>query len=100
MLGVKKLPPAGLGGEAAVLQQKIVLVTGASSGIGRAIALRCARAGADVAITYRRNQEGADSTAEEIRSVGRRAEVIRADISSTEDVESLVAHLKSAFGIV
>jgi 3-oxoacyl-[acyl-carrier protein] reductase len=100
MLGVKKLPPAGLGGEAAVLQQKIVLVTGASSGIGRAIALRCARAGADVAITYRKNQEGANSTAQEIRSLGRRVEVIRADIGRDEELEALVDRLKTAFGIV
>jgi 3-oxoacyl-[acyl-carrier protein] reductase len=77
-----------------VLEQKIVLVTGASSGIGRAIALRCARAGADVAITYRKNQEGADSTAQEIQSIGRRVEVIRAE------VEALVGRLKATFGIV
>ena len=83
-----------------MLEEKIVLVTGASSGIGRAIALRCAREGADVAITYRKNQEGADSTAQEIRSIGRRVEVIRADISEGEEVDALVRHLKSAFGIV
>jgi 3-oxoacyl-[acyl-carrier protein] reductase len=82
------------------LEQKIVLVTGASSGIGRAIALRCARAGADVAITYRQNQEGADSTAHEIQSIGRRAEVIRADISRGDEVEALVGRLKATFGIV
>ena len=45
-----------------MLERKIVLVTGASSGIGRAIALRCARAGADLAITYRKNQAGAEAT--------------------------------------
>ena len=100
MLGFKKLLPAGFGGEAGVLEQKIVLVTGASSGIGRAIALRCARAGADVAITYRKNQEGADSTAQEIQSIGRRVEVIRADISRGDEVEALVGRLKSTFGIV
>jgi 3-oxoacyl-[acyl-carrier protein] reductase len=100
MLGFKKLLPAGFGGEAAVLQEKIVLVTGASSGIGRAIALRCARAGADVAITYRSNGEGADKTAQEILSIGRRVEVIRADISRGEEVESLVGRVKAAFGIV
>ena len=83
-----------------MLQQKIVLVTGASSGIGRAIALRCARAGADVAITYRKNQEGANSTAQEIRSLGRRVEVIRADIGRDEELEALVDRLKTAFGIV
>jgi len=100
MLGFKKLPLAGYGGEAAVLEEKIVLVTGASSGIGRAIALRCARAGADLAITYRQNQDGAESTAREIRSLGQRAEVFRTDITRPEEIESLVARLKDVFGIV
>jgi len=83
-----------------VLDHKIVLVTGASSGIGRAIALRCARAGADLAITYRKNQSGAETTAQEIRSLGRRAEVVRTDISRPEDVGALVCRLKELFGIV
>ena len=83
-----------------MLDHKIVLVTGASSGIGRAIALRCARAGADLAITYRKNQGGADATAREIRALGRRAEVVRADISRREEIESLVQRLKQAFGRV
>ena len=100
MLGFKKLSPNGVGGEAAVLDQKIVLVTGASSGIGRAIALRCARAGADVALTYRKNQSGAEATAQEIRSLGRRVEVIQTDISRPGDIEALVGRLKEVFGIV
>lgn len=100
MLGFKKLSPAEHGGEAAVLDQKIVLVTGGSSGIGRAIALRCARAGADLALTYRKNQSGAETTAQEIRSLGRRAEVICADISRAEEIERLVGRLKDVFGIV
>jgi len=80
-----------------VLEGKNVLVTGASSGIGRAIALRCARAGADIAITYRRNAEGADETAREIRSLGRRAEVLRIDISREEDVQELSARVAGQF---
>jgi 3-oxoacyl-[acyl-carrier protein] reductase len=83
-----------------VLDHKVVLVTGASSGIGRAIALRCARAGADLAITYRKNQSGADATAREIRALGRRAEVVRADISRREEIESLVQRLKQVFARV
>lgn len=80
-----------------MLDQKIVLVTGASSGIGRAIALRCARAGADLAITYRKNQSGADATAREIRALGRRAEVLRVDISRAPEIETLVLEVKKAF---
>jgi 3-oxoacyl-[acyl-carrier protein] reductase len=80
-----------------VLDRKSVLVTGASSGIGRAIALRCARAGADLAITYRKNQSGAETTAREIRSLGRRAEVVRTDLSRSEDIDSLAARLRNGF---
>jgi 3-oxoacyl-[acyl-carrier protein] reductase len=80
-----------------VLERKSVLVTGASSGIGRAIALRCARAGADLAITYRKNQEGAEATAREIRAMGRRAEVLRTDISRQEDIDHLANQLQQAF---
>jgi 3-oxoacyl-[acyl-carrier protein] reductase len=80
-----------------VLERKSVLVTGASSGIGRAIALRCARAGADLAITYRKNQEGAEATAREIRELGRRAEIIRSDISRTEEITAMTEQLNQRF---
>lgn len=83
-----------------MLEQKIVLVTGASSGIGQAMALRCAGAGADLAITYRKNREGAEATAQQIRSMGQRAEVLQLDVSRREEVDSLVGRLKAAFGIV
>jgi 3-oxoacyl-[acyl-carrier protein] reductase len=80
-----------------VLERKSVLVTGASSGIGRAIALRCARAGADLAITYRKNQSGAEETARGIRALGRRVEVVRTDISRGEDIDALVHRLRDGF---
>ena len=83
-----------------MLQRKIVLVTGASSGIGRAIALRCAGAGADLAITYRKNETGAAATARDVRALGQRAEIIRTDVSRPEDVDLLVEKLRSAFGRV
>ncbi|HET6837481.1 MAG TPA: SDR family oxidoreductase [Gemmatimonadales bacterium] len=80
-----------------MLERKNVLVTGASSGIGRAIALRCAQAGADLAITYRKNQEGAEATARVIQSLGRRAEVLRVDISREQEVETLAGRLSQLF---
>lgn len=83
-----------------MLERKTVVVTGASSGIGRAIALGCARAGADLAITYRSNQEGADDTARTIRDLGRRVEVLRTDISRSQDIENLAARLSSLFSRV
>ncbi len=82
------------------LEGKVVLVTGASSGIGQAIATACAREGADVAITYRRNREGAERTAAEIRALGRRAEILATDVSRLEDLESLATELRSRFGKV
>jgi 3-oxoacyl-[acyl-carrier protein] reductase len=83
-----------------VLERKSVLVTGASSGIGRAIAQRCAEAGADVAITYRKNQQGAQATAEAIRRAGRRVEVFQADISREDDIERLVTGIKRSLSRV
>src|SRR2546426_6323164 len=55
------------------LDRKVAVVTGGSSGIGRAIALAYAAAGADVAVTYRTNRRGADETADGARAAGRRA---------------------------
>jgi 3-oxoacyl-[acyl-carrier protein] reductase len=81
----------------AVLERKSVLVTGASSGIGRAIAIRCARDGADLAITYRSNERGAQATAGEIKALGRRVEVLRVDISSPDDIKALVGRMRQAF---
>lgn len=83
-----------------MLEHKSVLVTGASSGIGRAIALRCAQAGADLAITYRQNQDGAEATARAIRELGRRVEVLRMDVSRDEDINRLVTSLGKAFSRV
>jgi 3-oxoacyl-[acyl-carrier protein] reductase len=82
------------------LDGKIILVTGASSGIGRAIALGCAREGADLAITYRANADGAEQAAREIGSLGRRAEVFRADISRDDDVAALARAVRERFGQV
>jgi 3-oxoacyl-[acyl-carrier protein] reductase len=82
------------------LEGKTVLVTGASSGIGSAIALGCAEAGADLAITFRRNREGAEETATQVRAAGRRVEQFQTDIGREEDVSRLAAGLRDRFGRV
>src|SRR2546426_2814464 len=63
------------------LDRKVAVVTGGSSGIGRAIALAYAAAGADVAVTYRTNRRGADETADGARAAGRRAGGGRAGVA-------------------
>ena len=84
------------GGEA--LAGRRVLVTGASSGIGRAIALAAARAGADVALTFRANGEGALAVAREIDALGRRTAVLSLDLADEAAIEALPAALRQVFG--
>jgi len=82
------------------LSGRVALVTGASSGIGRAIALAYAAAGADVALTYRDNRRGAEETAERARAVGRRAELLQADLAEGRDIDGLAGAVRRAFGRV
>ena len=67
--------------DAAPLAGRTMVVTGASSGIGRGIALAAARAGADLALTYRSNEAGVRRTAADIEAMGRRAVVNRMDLA-------------------
>ncbi|MCP4170110.1 MAG: SDR family oxidoreductase [Fuerstiella sp.] len=60
---------------------KRIVVTGSSSGIGRAIALECARAGADVVVSYRDSKDQAEATAVEVRQSGREVHVLAVDVS-------------------
>ena len=75
-----------------------MLVTGASSGIGRAIALAAARAGADVALTYRANDRGARDVEREIRALGRRAAVLQLDLANDRSVSALGPAARDALG--
>ncbi len=75
-----------------------VLVTGASSGIGRAIAIASARAGADVALTYRLNERGARDVVREIEILGRRARVVRLDLGDVTSINALASAARAALG--
>merc|ERR1712000_635461 len=72
------------------LKGKVALVTGASRGIGRHIALQLAQRGADVAINYRSRQPEGDEVAREIEATGVRALAFKADLSKMPEARSLV----------
>lgn len=75
-----------------------VLVTGGSSGIGRAIAVAAATAGADVALTYRANEDGARQTASAIQALGRRATVQQLDVTDDAAVRAAGLAARQALG--
>src|SRR5262245_51716078 len=77
---------------------KIVLVTGAQRGIGREIALRFAAAGADVALNFLDDKATAESTAAQIKALGRRAATLAADIARPEEARNLVAEAERVLG--
>ena len=82
------------------LSGRSAVVTGGSRGIGRAIVLRLAEQGADVAFSYRGNEAAAKDTAAAVESKGRRAPAIQADVSQPESAEALVKAALDAFGKV
>lgn len=77
---------------------KVALVTGASKGVGRGIALGLAKAGWDVAINYNGDQAGAEETAAGVKSEGRRAWTIKGDVGYKDQVEAMFAELDQAAG--
>jgi 3-oxoacyl-[acyl-carrier protein] reductase len=82
------------------LTGKVALVTGGSRGIGKAIGLRLARQGADVAFTYKGNAEAARETAQAIEAIGRRALPLQADAAAPESAEAVIKSVLEAFGKV
>ncbi|MFF0110604.1 SDR family oxidoreductase [Streptomyces hirsutus] len=77
---------------------KVAVITGADSGIGRATAVRLARAGMDIGITWHRDHRGAEETAEEVRAHGRRAEVAPMDLTRLPDAADTVDELCDRLG--
>lgn len=80
------------------LQDKIVLVTGASRGYGAAIALGVAKEGAHVAVHYNSSREGAEEVAEQIRAMGRQAYCVQANITVWDDIKRAVAEVEENLG--
>lgn len=80
------------------LADKVAIVTGASRGIGRAIALELARSGAAVVVNYRAGADLADAVVQEIEGAGGRAVAVQADISDTATTDRLVNAAVESFG--
>ena len=81
-----------------LLEGKTVLITGASRGIGRAIALECARQGADVGLNWFKDRQGIEETLAQITRLGRRAIDVEGDVARPESAERFVAAASAALG--
>ncbi len=84
----------------AILESRVALVTGASRGIGRAIAVALAAAGADVVVNFRNQRAAAEQVCATIGELGRRAIPLQADVSLSADVERLVSVVERDLGPV
>ena len=82
------------------ITNKVALVTGASRGIGQAVAVALAEAGVDVAVHYHTRQAEAEQVADEVRRLGRRAVVVQADVSVPQQAQSLAERVERELGPV
>lgn len=83
-----------------MLKDKTAIVTGASRGIGKAIALKLASMGANIVLNYRSNEEEANEVEREIEEYGVKVLKVKGDISKLIDVENLIALAKETFGTI
>lgn len=79
------------------LQNQVAIVTGSSSGIGRAVVIELAKRGASVVVNYRSSKKEADEVLKEIESNGGRAIAVKADVSKKEDVDKLIQETLDAY---
>jgi enoyl-[acyl-carrier protein] reductase III len=84
--------------EAMQFQDKVALVTGSGRGIGKDIALYLAEHGADVVLNFFRNRKPAEATAEEVRELGRKAVVVKANIGEISGIDDLFSATEEAYG--
>jgi enoyl-[acyl-carrier protein] reductase III len=82
----------------AAFEGRVALVTGSGRGIGRAIALHLARRGADLIVNFFRNRTPAEKTAEELRALGRRVIVVKANVGDLDQLDAMYDVVESEFG--
>src|SRR5210317_1919534 len=80
------------------LSDKVAIVTGASQGIGKGIAIGLAKAGADVVVNYYKNVEGAESVKKEVEEIGRKSLLFQGDVSIRNDAFGLAQTTIETFG--
>jgi enoyl-[acyl-carrier protein] reductase III len=80
------------------LKGKVALVTGGTRGLGRAIAMRLVELGATVALNYRRDEQSAARTLDEVRAIAPRSILIKADLESDQEVRAMVARAGQELG--
>lgn len=80
------------------LKDQVVLVTGSSSGVGRAAAAAFGAEGARVGVTYHQNQEGAEATASQVRDAGGQALVLHYDLADPESIQSTIDRIQKEWG--
>lgn len=83
-----------------ISSRKVALVTGAARGIGRAIALDLGRQGADVVVNYVSRRDAAEEVADQIRGMGRRALLVKADVGDEVQVKAMVDHAMGEMGYI
>ena len=81
-----------------IQEGRVAIITGGGRGIGRAIAVRLAQEGANVAISYRSNDEAAEEAAQKVRGAGAECELFKGDVASPDDVQALFKGVSDAFG--
>lgn len=82
------------------LKDKVILITGGGTGVGRATALKLAARGAKIVVNYRRSEKEADEVVKEIQQLGGSGFAYKADVAIEQEVQDLVAYIAATYGTV